>query len=118
MMNVTPFGSTTESSSVFVKSVVDKRESYPDIPIKVLGKIGENDTSPDQIQKAVDEIEKFTQALARNLTFSIDEDTGKTIVKLMDIQTKEVIRQIPTEEVVSIARALGKIQGSLFDDKA
>jgi len=118
MMNITPFGSTIESSSTFAKPAVDKKENYPDIPIKTLGQIGENNPSSDQVQKAVGEIEEFTQALARNLTFSIDEDTGKTIVKLMDTQTKEVIRQIPTEEVVSIARALGKIQGSLLDDKA
>lgn len=118
MMNITPFGPTIESSSTFVKPIVDKKQNYSDIPIKILGQIDENASSSDQIQKAVDEIEKFTQALARNLTFSIDEDTGKTIVKLMDTQTKEVIRQIPTEEVVSIARALGKIQGSLLDDKA
>lgn len=117
-MNITPFGTTVESSSVFVKPVADKKESYLDMPITVHGQKDENNSSSDQIQKAVDQIEKFTQTLARNLTFSIDEDTGKTIVKVTDTQTKEVIRQIPSEEVISIARALGKIQGSLFNDEA
>jgi len=52
------------------------------------------------------------------LQFSIDEDTGKTIIKVMDVHTEEVIRQIPTEEAVKIARTLDKVQGLLFNGKA
>ncbi|HQV89775.1 MAG TPA: flagellar protein FlaG [Nitrosomonas sp.] len=49
---------------------------------------------------------------------SVDQDTGKTVVKVMDIHTDEVIRQIPTEEAISIARTLDKVQGLLLNDKA
>lgn len=73
---------------------------------------------PEQIQEAVDQIQLFMQTMARNLNFSIDEDTGKTVIKVMDGQTNEVIRQMPSEEAINIAHALGKIRGTLFDDKA
>ncbi len=73
---------------------------------------------PEQVQEAVNQIQQFTQTLAQNLKFSIDEDTGKTVVKILDTQTQEVIRQIPSEEAITIARTLGKIQGLLFNDKA
>lgn len=71
-----------------------------------------------EVKEAIDQIQNFTQTLAPNLKFSIDEDTGKTVVKIMDAQTQEVIRQFPSEEAISIARALGKIEGLLFSDKA
>ncbi len=72
----------------------------------------------EKVQQAVDQIQNFTEKVAKNLKFSIDEDTGKTVVKLLDTQTQEVIRQFPTEEAISIARTLDKVQGLLFSDKA
>ena len=74
--------------------------------------------SDEKVQQAVDQIQNFTDNVAKNLKFSIDEDTGKTVVKLLDTQTQEVIRQFPTEEAISIARTLDKVQGLLFSDKA
>lgn len=74
--------------------------------------------STAEIQQAVDKIQDSVDKLAQNLQFSIDNDTGKTIIKVMDAHTQEVIRQIPTEEAVSIARTLDKVQGLLFNDKA
>lgn len=75
-------------------------------------------SSPEKVEDAVKQIEQFTQSVAQNLKFSIDEDTGKTVVKIMDSQTNELIRQIPSEEAINIARTLGKIEGVLFNDKA
>ena len=72
----------------------------------------------EEVKDAVNQIQHFTQTLAPNLQFSIDEETGKTVVKIMDAQTQEVIRQFPSEEAITIARALGKIEGLLFHDKA
>tara|TARA_R110002073_G_scaffold309995_1_gene480549 strand:- start:1839 stop:2198 length:360 start_codon:yes stop_codon:yes gene_type:complete len=71
-----------------------------------------------QIEQAVNKIQQFTDKLAQNLLFSIDKDTGITVVKVMDTNTQEVIRQFPTEEAISIARTLDKVQGLLFDGKA
>ncbi|MDT8363783.1 MAG: flagellar protein FlaG [Nitrosomonas sp.] len=75
-------------------------------------------SSPEQVEDAVKQIEQFTQTVAQNLKFSIDEDTGKTVVKIMDSQTNELIRQIPSEEAINISRALGDIKGMLFSDQA
>lgn len=71
-----------------------------------------------QVQQAVAQIQQFTQALARNLQFSVDEETGKSVVRVIDIQTREIIRQIPSEEAIQIARTLDKVQGLLFNDQA
>ncbi len=71
-----------------------------------------------QLHEAVNNIEKFALAMQQNLKFSIDEDSGKTVIKVMDATTDEIVRQIPTEEVIDIARALSKIHGTIFNDRA
>ncbi len=75
-------------------------------------------SSSDQVQQAVTQIKQVAEKLAQNLHFSIDDDTGITVVKITDSSTQEVIRQIPTEEAVSIAKTLDKVQGLLFSEKA
>lgn len=74
--------------------------------------------SLEQVEQAMDEVRKAISPVARDLLFSIDEDTGRTIVKVVDASTDEVIRQIPSEEIISIAKALDKLQGLLVEQKA
>jgi len=74
--------------------------------------------SADQINKAVKSINKTVQASAPNIEFSVDHDTDKLIVKIIDQQTKQVIRQIPNEEVIEIAKSLDKLQGLLIKQSA
>ncbi len=59
-----------------------------------------------------------SQPVAQNLLFSIDDDTGRTIVKIVDSQTDEVIRQMPSEEVLAISKAIDKLQGLLIKQQA
>ena len=71
-----------------------------------------------QLEAAVKQVQHVTQTLANELKFNIDQDTGKTIVKLVDTATGDVIRQIPSEEMLVIAKALDKIQGLLIKQEA
>lgn len=73
---------------------------------------------PAQVQKAVESLKQLVEAKAPNsLAFSIDESTGKTIVRITDAATGEMIRQIPSEEMLAIARSLDKMQGMLVQEK-
>ena len=88
-------------------------------PSQVKDTQSETTTGSDQdVQHAVQKIQNAVANLAQNLRFSIDEDTGRTIIKVMDIHTEEVIRQIPTKEAIEIAHTLDRVQGLLFNDKA
>ena len=74
--------------------------------------------SAEQINNAVSSINKTVQASAPNIEFSVDHDTDKLIVKIIDQQTKQVIRQIPNAEVIEIAKSLDKLQGLLIKQTA
>lgn len=73
----------------------------------------------EQLQQAMDKIRDSIPPVARNLRFSVDEDTGRTVVKVVDPSTDEVIRQIPSEEVLAIAKDLENFSaGLLLKDQA
>ena len=74
--------------------------------------------SADDVNKAVAEINKSLQQSSQNLEFSVDHDSKEVVVKIVDQQTKQVIRQIPTEEALEIAKSLDKLQGLLIKQTA
>jgi flagellar protein FlaG len=63
-------------------------------------------------------ITEYVQSLRRDLQFRVDEATDKVVVTVVDPESGEVVRQIPSEEVIAVARALGQSQGLLVDTKA
>ena len=52
------------------------------------------------------------------MEFSIDKGSGRTIVRLVDSETKQVLRQYPSEEMLSIARSLEQLEGLLLHQSA
>ncbi|VVN09485.1 hypothetical protein PS662_03775 [Pseudomonas fluorescens] len=75
-------------------------------------------TDQDKLKMAVQEIEKFVQSIKRNLEFSIDEPSGKVIVKVIASESGEVVRQIPNEEILKLANSLNDASSLLFSAKA
>lgn len=65
-----------------------------------------------------DILARQARPLERNMQFSQDPDTGRTLVQILDKTTGEVIRQIPTEEAVELARAVGRMQSAFVSSKA
>lgn len=74
--------------------------------------------SAGELQKALEEVAKAVAPMAQSLQFSLDKDSGKTVVKVMDTDTNEVIRQIPSEEVLAISKAVNKLKGLLIKQEA
>jgi len=58
--------------------------------------------SDRQLEKAVVQLKDYTQRIDRKLAFSVDEESGRSVVKVLDPETDEVIRQLPSEEVLEI----------------
>ena len=70
------------------------------------------------MRDAIQQIEQAILPSAQGLRFSIDEDSGTTVVKLIDTETQTVLRQMPSVEALEISKALGKLQGLLVKEKA
>lgn len=65
-----------------------------------------NEDQREQLGEAVTQLNDFVQNVQRDLQFEVDNDAGQTIVKVVDQETKEVIRQIPDEVAMRLAENL------------
>ncbi|BAO28772.1 MAG: flagellar protein FlaG [Sulfuritalea sp.] len=74
--------------------------------------------APEQLQKALEALKQAVPIKSNALTFSLDDSSGQTIARVVDSETGEVIRQIPSKELLEIARAIDKMQGMLLKQKA
>ncbi|MCL2020986.1 MAG: flagellar protein FlaG [Betaproteobacteria bacterium] len=72
----------------------------------------------EELQRSVDEIRQFVLPYNSSLNFSVDKDSGRLIVKVVDNETQEVIKQIPSEDAMKLARSLEQLQGLLVRQKA
>lgn len=68
--------------------------------------------NPAQLKEAVSKLNDYTQSISRKLSFSIEESTGRTVIKVYDAETDELIRQIPPEETLRLAEVIGDQGGN------
>lgn len=74
--------------------------------------------SQESVEGATQKLQDFVSNLRGDIQFSVDEDSGQTIVKVIDRSTKDVLMQLPSKEALEIAKALDKFQGLLVKQQA
>ncbi|MCL6691771.1 flagellar protein FlaG [Pseudomonas sp. R3.Fl] len=81
---------------------------------------GNSASLPDRasLERAVDDLRSSSQMIHRNLEFSLDEDSGITVVKVVDAQSGDLIRQIPSEVAVRLAESFRESGNLLFSEQA
>jgi flagellar protein FlaG len=72
----------------------------------------------DVVAKAAEELQNFVRSMGRNLNFSIDETTGYHVVRVMNPDTGELIRQLPSEELLKISREFERLNNALISQRA
>jgi flagellar protein FlaG len=68
-----------------------------------------------EVSAAAKQIESYLRAAGREFEFRVDEDTHVTVVTVRQASTGEIIRQIPNEEVLQLAKRLGSGPNALLD---
>ncbi len=69
----------------------------------------------DNIKAAISQLNDYVQNIRRTLSFSLDESTGRTVIRVYDSETKELIREIPPEETLRLAAHL-EVQQQAYRD--
>jgi len=70
-----------------------------------------------QVDQAIDKANRFFQGDNRTLQFIRDKDSDRIVIMIKDLKTDEVIRQIPSEAMLKLAKQLEQLQGTLFEGK-
>lgn len=74
--------------------------------------------SREQVEAAVATIQDFVQSVRRDINFSLEEGSGRVVVKVTDTGSGDVIRQIPSEEALQLAENLSEVRSLLFKAEA
>lgn len=70
------------------------------------------------VDQAARHIEDFVKSVGRSLSFSVDESTGHQVLRVVDPNSGEVIRQLPADETLRIARSIDYFQNILVHQRA
>ena len=68
----------------------------------------------EKLSGMVEDLNQYAQSVKRQLQFSVDDDSGKTLIKVLDAETGDTIRQIPAEEVLNMQKRLKEVSDMIF----
>ncbi|MFC5547992.1 flagellar protein FlaG [Massilia aerilata] len=112
-----PAAQATPGASEPAPTAVKSGAAGPvDAPASTAAKPGKTDIG--QLDKAVEHINKSFEQSNQGVEFSIDKETDITVVKVVDRETREVLRQMPSEEALAVARQIDRMQGLLIKQEA
>lgn len=74
--------------------------------------------SEAEMQKVLNDVQDRLDMMGTNLQFSMDKTANELVVKVTNKKNGEVIRQIPSEDVIKLRKKLEELTGLLFDKKA
>ncbi|WP_338455171.1 flagellar protein FlaG [Aeromonas veronii] len=69
-------------------------------------KVRKSDVSDKDIEKEVQNLQEFSKLQGWTVNFSVEKDLEQVVIKVMDANTKSMIRQIPSEELLAISKRL------------
>lgn len=112
-------GGATAAESVKPSQAEERNK---EAPVKVeLPKTAVKELSPaeqeERAKAAADRINEFIESFTRDLKFTVDKDSERVVLKVVDRKSGDVIRQIPSEEALKIAKALDELKGLIIKEK-
>ena len=76
-----------------------------------------NNRSNDNFEISIADLNNSSQLIERNLEFHVDSSTGRTVITVRNSESKEVIRQIPSQQVLEISGKLKELQASNLEKR-
>lgn len=111
------------SAANLVKSANISEIAKTDIsaPEKVVAQVskakGATEITPEEIEQVVEKLNAFVQLTQRDVSFGIDDQSGRDVISVFESETQELIRQIPSEEALALLKRMDKAIGLLFSEK-
>jgi flagellar protein FlaG len=73
--------------------------------------------SAEQLEKVAQQLQDFVGEMNRGLEFTVDKDSGRDVIKVIDKNSGELVKQYPSEEVLTLVAKLSEMIGSFVDAK-
>jgi flagellar protein FlaG len=109
-LNIT--GTTMQKMFRASEQVDGSRKKAEEQPDKAQDKEKANEIQPEEL---LSQIKALTENGLYSVRFENDDATRQMVVKIVDSETDEVIRQVPAEEILGLRKALSEFQGNIID---
>jgi flagellar protein FlaG len=112
----------TAESTVPVKSikteqlVANENEQIDDRSEKDVS-VNQAQLTPQQLEKVAQQLQDFVGEMNRGLEFSVDKDSGRDVIKVIDKSSGDLVKQYPSEEVLTLVAKLSDMVGGFVDAK-
>ncbi|MFP8843669.1 flagellar protein FlaG [Shewanella baltica] len=78
----------------------------------------DNEQDSDKLAQVAAELSDMMSMMRKGLAFKVDENSGQAVVTVLDRDTGDVIRQMPSEEALNLAEKLSEVTGLLMKTEA
>lgn len=72
----------------------------------------------EQLEKVAQKLQDFVGEMNKGLEFSVDKDSGRDVIKVIDKNSGDLIKQYPTEEVLDLVAKLSEATGNFINTDA
>jgi flagellar protein FlaG len=110
-------GTSTVAAATPAPALAKQQPAPAETPVPALPAT-QQATSAETRKEAARQINEFLKSAGSDVQFRVDEETKAVIVRVVDSETNEVIRQIPSEEMIAISHSLDQMVGLLLKQKA
>lgn len=104
--------SSSQDVGAIAKAVQAMPSSGKELPQE--DKLSNAEVKSIEVKDAVSKLNEYVQKTQRNLDFSLDEDSGKTVIKVYDRDSEQLVRQIPDEVALELAKKLNTEEPALL----
>ena len=115
-----PNESTKVTDDSSVNKLVENVKEQPKTSVSDQININnDNETplSPKQLEKVAQQLQDFVGEMNRGLEFSVDKDSGRDVIKVIDKTSGDLVKQYPSEEVLTLVAKLSDSVGGFIDAK-
>lgn len=120
--SVTPSSLQSSSKSgqsaaqVLSGTTEEQRVTAQDVKKQQAGQAGEKNAKQDvpqaDIENEVQKLQEFSKLQGWTVNFSVEKDLDQVVIKVVDAETKSMIRQIPSEELLAISKRIKDLRES------
>jgi len=119
--SLSPQAKASAASLVKTANISELAKTDISAPEKVVAQVSKTkdvtETKSEEIEQVVEKLNAFVQLTQRDVSFGIDDQSGRDVISVFEAETQELIRQIPSEEALELLKRMDKAIGLLFSEK-
>lgn len=122
LSNLTPefkrsVGSKETTDNVNVNKLGESNKEYSASLSEQTKEVSQAQLTPQQLDKVAQQLQDFVGDMNRGLVFSVDKDSGRDVIKVIDKNSGDLVKQFPSEEVLTLVAKLSEMVGGFVDAK-